>query len=51
MGFSLEGFGGKFEIGKIAFEGEGKKKKREKEEKKKGKRRIYLFREIEVLGG
>ena len=35
MGLSLEGFGGEFEIGKIAFELEDlKKRKRRKEERK-----------------
>ena len=49
MGLSLEGFGGEFEIGKIAFElGDLKK---EKGKKKRGNKRICLFREIEVLGG
>ena len=39
MGLSLEGFGGEFEVAKIAFESEDLKK----EEKKKGRRRIFLF--------
>ena len=34
MGLSLEGFGGEFEIGKIAFELEDLKKGREIEERK-----------------
>ena len=40
MGLSLEGFGGEFEIGKIAFDRkiENKKKKREGKEKKEKKR-------------
>ena len=42
MGLSLEGFGGEFEIGKIALIGRFKKK----EEKKKGNRRIFLLGKI-----
>ena len=34
MGLSLEGFGGEFEIGKIAFELEDLKKEREIKERK-----------------
>ena len=41
MGLSLEGFGGGFEIRKIAFELEDLKKG--KGEKKRGNKRIYLF--------
>ena len=41
MGPSLEGFGGEFEIGKIAFEFEDFKKG--KGEKKRGNKRICLF--------
>ena len=43
MGFSLEGFGGEFEIGKVAFELEDLKK--EKEKRRGGNKRIYLFLE------
>ena len=39
MGLSLEGFGGEFEIGKIAFELEDFKKRiRRKEKREKGRR-------------
>ena len=41
MGLSLEGFGGEFEIGKIAFDLEDLKKG--KGEKKRENRRICLF--------
>ena len=37
VGFSLEGFGGEFKIGRIAFDWKIKKKK------KKGNKRIFLF--------
>ena len=43
MGLSLEGFGGEFEIGKVAFELEDLKK--EKEKRRGGNKRIYLFLE------
>ena len=42
MRLSLEGFGGEFEIEKIAFELEDLKKKG-KGEKKRGNKRICLF--------
>ena len=42
MGLFLEGFGGEFEIGKIAFDWKIFFKKK-KEEKKKGKRRVFLW--------
>ena len=44
MGFSLEGFGGKFQIGKIAFELEDLKKDKEKRREKIGD--FAFFREI-----
>ena len=43
MGLSLEGFGGEFEVGKMAFELEDLEKGK-KEEEKEGNRRIFLFR-------
>ena len=41
MGLSFEGFGGEFEIGKLAFELEDLKKG--KGEKERGNKRICLF--------
>ena len=48
MGLSLEGFGGEFEIGKIAFELEDLKKDKEKRREKIGD--FAFFKDIQVLG-
>ena len=51
MGLSLEGFGGEFEVGKMAFELEDLEKEK-KEEEKEGNRRIFLFRNrLRPFGG